>query len=253
MFPEKTKISLVSYINTWPFLYGIQNYTPAKEIFEPILDYPAECARKIISGQVNIGLLPVGGLLQLKDYEIITPFCIGAENNVYTVALYSNSPLKKVKTVFLDYQSTTSVILTQIIFKIFRKQKIVYTKSTPEIEQLPLSKKSAILIIGDRCFDAYKKYPFTIDLSTEWNKFTGLPFAFAVWVSTKQIAQNKIDTLTKAFAFGLEHLNETVKEFNHTKLVNAEILNYLSNNIQYDLNENRISSINKFLEYAKLV
>ncbi|HNX78938.1 MAG TPA: hypothetical protein PKJ24_03600, partial [Prolixibacteraceae bacterium] len=60
----KFKISLISYLNSRPFLYGLEK-SPDKEEMELILDYPSQTAAKMLSGQVNIGLVPVGSLSDL--------------------------------------------------------------------------------------------------------------------------------------------------------------------------------------------
>lgn len=253
MLHGKNNITLVSYINTWPFLYGIENYAPATAIFKIDLAYPSKCSERIISKQTAAGLLPVGALLHAdsENCHIITPYCIGANNNVYTVTLFSNIPVEQVETIFLDYQSTTSVLLTKVIFEKFYQKKIQYLPSTPNTATSELPKNSAQLLIGDRCFEAYKRYKYSLDLSAEWHKHTQLPFAFAVWVSTTNLSQKELNVLDSALTFGLKHIGEAIKSYNKTSLTHSEIVDYLTNNIQYDLTEKRTAAIRLFLEYAK--
>ncbi len=47
------KISAVSYINTLPFIYGLQ-HSPIIDKIDLSLDYPAECASKLINNQIDI-------------------------------------------------------------------------------------------------------------------------------------------------------------------------------------------------------
>src|ERR1039458_6553628 len=104
---DKIKISVVSYLNSKPFIYGLQHSTFLNEI-DLQLDIPSVCAQKLIDGQVDIGLIPVAALPQLKDPYIITDYCIGAEGKVASVMLYSNVPLHEITAILLDYQSKTS-------------------------------------------------------------------------------------------------------------------------------------------------
>ena len=65
---DKIRISAVKYANTYPFMYGlIESGFEKKVILET--DHPAECASKLISGKVDIGLIPVAALPLLKEYH----------------------------------------------------------------------------------------------------------------------------------------------------------------------------------------
>jgi len=55
---EKIRISAVSYLNTLPFVYGLKS-VPVGAPFELSLDTPAECARKLICDEADLGLVPV--------------------------------------------------------------------------------------------------------------------------------------------------------------------------------------------------
>ncbi len=251
MLASSQPISVVSYINTWPFLYGIEHFTEAKTVFEPQLDYPAECARKIISGDVSMGLLPVGGLLSMTDYKIVTNFCIGAGNHVCTVMIFSHSPLSKVKKLLLDYQSTTSVLLARILIEKHWQLKLQYEQLSPEttIQQIP--NDSAVLIIGDRCFEIQKTFSHATDLASAWNDFTGLPFAFAVWVVRNKVSAETTDVLQNALRWGLQNTDLAIEKYNNPKrLGNKEIKHYLDHCIQFELNEERQKAIEKFLTLA---
>lgn len=114
------KISAVEYLNTQPFIYGIQNKLEPGS-FSLELDNPAACAEKTISGKVDLGLIPVASLLEMKDYHIVSDHCIGAAGPVGSVMLYSEVPLDALETVLLDYQSRTSVLLAKVLAKQYWK------------------------------------------------------------------------------------------------------------------------------------
>ena len=91
----KIKVSAVSYLNTLPFIYGINNSEVVNDI-KLSLDIPSDCGMKLLSGEVDLGLVPVAILPQLKEYHIISDYCIGAEGKVDSVALYSDVPLDEI-------------------------------------------------------------------------------------------------------------------------------------------------------------
>jgi chorismate dehydratase len=113
---KNVKISAVSYLNTLPFLYGIKNHPGLKNfIFEQ--DIPSMCAKKLITNKVDIALIPVAAIPQVKTPYFISNYCLGAVNKVRTVLLLSEVPLHEIKTVLLDYQSRTSVNLVKVLAK----------------------------------------------------------------------------------------------------------------------------------------
>ncbi len=114
------RISSVSYINSKPFIYGIQNGN-FLENYSLSLDIPSVCAEKLVKGEIDIGLAPIAIIPQLKNFFLFPDFCIGADGPVQSVMLYSEVPLKEIKNIFLDYQSRTSVMLLQILAKYFWK------------------------------------------------------------------------------------------------------------------------------------
>ncbi|MBK8584164.1 MAG: hypothetical protein IPN88_01490 [Bacteroidetes bacterium] len=90
------KISVVSYLNSKPFIYGF-NKTNFNSKAAIELDIPSVCADKLLTGKVDIGLVPVAILPKLKDYFIISDYCIGANGPVDSVLLLSNVPLNEIK------------------------------------------------------------------------------------------------------------------------------------------------------------
>jgi predicted solute-binding protein len=113
---NKIRISAVKYANTYPFIFGlIESGFYRRVILET--DHPADCAAKLISGKVDIGLIPVAVLPLVKEYHIISDYCIGANGNVKTVMLLSNCPFEEIGSVYLDYRSRSSVILSKVLAK----------------------------------------------------------------------------------------------------------------------------------------
>src|SRR4051794_30064476 len=120
---EKIKVSAVSYTNTLPFLQGIRSSEIIDEI-ELSVDYPSECARKVIDDEADLGIIPVAGLSNLKTYHIIGDFCIGTKDYVDSVFIFAHKPIEEVETLKLDMQSRTSNGLAQILLKHYWKRDV---------------------------------------------------------------------------------------------------------------------------------
>jgi chorismate dehydratase len=119
---SKIRVSAVSYTNTLPFLQGIRNSDVMNDI-ELSVDFPAECARKVISDESDMGIIPIAALTDLKEYHFIGDYCIGSIDYVDSVFIFSKKPIEEVETLLLDKQSRTSNGLARILLKHYWKKR----------------------------------------------------------------------------------------------------------------------------------
>ena len=110
------RVGAVSYLNTKPLLYGLQHHAISESI-ELIEDYPANLARALEENTIDIGLVPVAVIPKLPEAHIISNYCIGATGPVASVSIFSQVPMESITSVYLDYQSKTSVNLARILLK----------------------------------------------------------------------------------------------------------------------------------------
>ena len=246
---ELLKISAVSYLNTFPFVYGIQQSGILKD-YRLDLDIPSICAEKLKNGMVDIALIPVGALNDLNSYEFITDFCIGAVNTVKTVLLLSHKRLSEIREIGLDYDSRTSVQLVKILAKHHWKIDPVWKNLMPGQASLEQGME-AIVAIGDKTFDLVKKYSYCYDLAEEWIRFTSLPFVFAAWVTTKKLSGQVQNDLNRALEYGVVHIKETLEFFKDRLPAGEDCQSYLENNISYSFDDDKKKGLDLFLNYLQ--
>lgn len=242
------KISVVSYLNSTPFITGINAFEIPSTI-QISLDIPSVCAQKLISDEIDIGLIPVAMIPSLNFAEIITNYCIGADGKVASVLLVSNSPIEKITTIIKDRESRTSVMLAKILAN-------EYWKINPEwIEEdqhslFDLPENTGAVIIGDRALQSRNQFQYIYDLAEIWKQMTTLPFVFACWVANKSIDSTVIQFLEKAFAKGMT-LREEIAETKSIEGSDISTLDYLTNYIQYNLSDDHKKGLALFLEKIK--
>lgn len=237
----KVKLALVSYLNTIPFIEGIKANKELSQQLELVVDYPSKCAEYIRNGAVDGGLIPVGAL-QEQTLDLVTNFCIGSNGKVRTVVLLSHQNFSEVNTIYLDYQSATSVRLVKVLAQHFWKRTFEFLPTRPGFEnQIPPN--SAILVIGDRVFELEKKYPFVIDLAEEWTRYTHLPFAFAVWVGNEKVKAIE-PILNQAFEQSMQNITSYTN--NLSTIDQQTFIHYLTQNIDYTLNFDKKEAIRLF-------
>jgi chorismate dehydratase len=241
------RISAVSYLNTLPFIYGIQ-HSGMTAGFSLSLDIPSECARKLIENEADISLIPVGALPSLLHYEIISNYCIGASGKVRTVLLLSNSPLDRIREVYLDGDSRTSVQLVKVLSDKLWKISPEW-KSLGNLSPVEIPPDAGVVLIGDKTFYGRTYFRYCSDLAEEWFKLTGLPFVFAAWASNRKIPAEFIEELNKAFLWGLTHKAEAVDSIQNPIISKEDLLSYLEHDISYNLDEDKRKGMAMFLSY----
>lgn len=246
----KIKISAVSYLNTVPFIYGIEKDKALLDQIHLSKDIPSECARKLIDNEVDLGLVPVATLLKLDSYALVSDYCIGSIGKVKSVLLVSDVPLNEIKSIFLDYQSRTSVLLCQVLCKRFWNIDVDFLPSKEGYEEL-IQGNQAGVIIGDRTFNLPRTFNYTYDLSEEWHKWKGLPFVFASWVSNKKLDQGFLNQFNQALKIGIENKEKSIVNLPNQKLSFAEQKSYISENINYHFNDKMKTALSLFLDEAR--
>jgi len=248
---DKIRISAVKYANTYPFIYGmIESGFDKKVLLET--DHPADCAAKLINGRVDIGLIPVAALSTLNDYNIISDYCIGANGEVRTVMLLSNSPFSEVDTVYLDYRSRSSVNLTIVLAKNFWKKEYRWINTSESFDFKNVGRNEAVVLIGDQCFEYENSYLFRVDLALEWKKFTGLPFVFACWVSNRRLEKEFIYEFNKALETGVSDIDAVVYKMGQSGIITGDVLkDYLTNNIDYNFDDEKKKGMDLFLQLLR--
>lgn len=255
----KIQITAVNYLNTLPFKYGLM-HTPS--IFEwADINYasPYECAKMLIHRQTNIALAPVAVLSLDTSLQILTPFCLSTNQVVKSVKLYSKKNIDAIKSIILDYQSLSSVYLTKVLMQYHWKKEVQYIQGYEGFEK-KLEQADAMVVIGDRTFELNGQFEYEYDLATEWYRFYGKPFVFAAWITNTPLDEIQLQQLHSSFEYGLSHINECVEEamqlpallphINDTKKRQI-IYEYLTENMQYHLTEDRKNSLFYFLQLIK--
>jgi chorismate dehydratase len=236
---NKIKVSAVSYTNTKPFIYGIEN-SSIREQISLSLDIPSDCAAKLIDNQVDIGLIPVAAIPFVPNATIIGSYCIGSVGAVNSVFILANVPIEEIQSVKLDPQSRTSNNLAKVLLKFYFKKEVEFVNDQA-------AGADAIILIGDRTFGRKDEFGYAYDMGEEWMKFTGLPFVYAAWVANKEISTAFVEGFDRALKFGLDHRKELLKTL--SQVPSFDLDDYLLNKLDFDLTADKRKALALFLSY----
>ncbi|MDZ4058499.1 MAG: MqnA/MqnD/SBP family protein, partial [Bacteroidales bacterium] len=142
------RISAISYLNTLPFIYGLKSSSLYPQEIDLRFSTPERAAKDLIRRSVDLGIVPSAIIPQIGKDRIISDYCIGAEGEVASVLLCSGKPVSDIDHLFLDCESTTSALLTRILFRKHWRSEPSYSLFNANLEEIDSS--LSYLLIGDK-------------------------------------------------------------------------------------------------------
>jgi len=223
---------------------------------------PARCAKMLAAGQCDVALIPVIEYQRIPRLRIIPDVAVAAKSRVRSVVLAARCPLEEVRTVTLDSSSRTSQTLVRILFERRYGLTPVFSERTPdaavECENM-FEASDAALVIGDPAMQLEARAEQTglrvYDLAEEWREMMGLPFVFAVWAAREEACadhQGLAQDFIAAKREGLAHVEEIAASYTRQlDLPLTELLGYLRENVNYDLDEENLSGLRHYFSLAR--
>ena len=243
------RLGAVSYLNTKPLVYGL-DADPGR--FDVRYDVPARCAALLHEGRVDLGLIPAIEYLR-GDYVIVPDVAIGSDGEIASVAVFTRVPIDRVRTLALDISSRTSVALTRVLCAKHWGIAPSFTPADPDLDTM-LAGADAALMIGDPALriDPARHHATKIDLGSEWQALTGLPFVYAMWTGRAGAASaEQCRALQAARDGGVAHVADIARDVGAgDKARETQALHYLRDNLKYSLGERELAGLRRFHELA---
>lgn len=254
------RISAISYLNTAPLMWDFEHGGTAealKQHFQFSYTIPSKCADELKAGSADIGIIPAATYTTIPDLVIIPDVSIAAKNQVRSILLISKVPLDKIRNVATDTSSRTSTALVQIFLRKFVGVNPGFTPQKPDLKEM-LRWHDAGLLIGDTALQAETGNHYVYDLAEEWRRWTYLPFVFAFWAVRRAALETANAGLNVARIFqesrdhGLQHVSEISQAWSGSlNLSEKTIREYLTDNIDYSLDEENLRGLKLFYRYAE--
>jgi len=238
----------------WDFAHGRRRSELRKQ-FDVEYTIPSHCAQMLAEGSADIGIIPVAAHTVIPGLRIIPNVAIASRNAVKSILLVSTRPQDQIRTVAVDTSSRSSAALIQVLFAKHWKREVQFSPADPEIGNMLQSHDSALLI-GDPALQIDRSRYLTWDLAEEWRKFSGKPFVFAFWAVRGGAAEEEglaqvSEVFNQSRDAGVRHIEAIADEWTERLELSRElIVAYLSENIQYDLDQESITGMQLFFRYA---
>lgn len=245
------QIGCVSYLNSKPLIEPIVQRNDCRVHFA----VPAALLGMLEGRTVTAALAPVVDYQTSRSQLVLVPAGgICCDGPTLTVRIYSPVAPQRIRKLYADTDSHTSVILSQIILReLYGVQPTVVPMPTDR--EIPLDEDVALLLIGDKVVNAAPnqwRYPMQLDLGEQWKRLTGLPFVFAMWMMrADEVDARLAEALADARRRGVMMAAELADRYAPpTGWPVGLAEKYFTQYLKYDITENRRRGLELFYQYA---
>jgi chorismate dehydratase len=254
---RRLRISAISYLNTAPLMWDFDHGDAAKD-FDIFLSVPSSCAAALRDGRGDIGIIPAIAYNSIPGLVVIPEVAIAARGPVRSILLISKVPLEEIRTVATDNSSMTSVALTRVLFAKWWGGSRELRSLPPDLGAM-LKQCDAALIIGDPALKVDRSQYQVLDLAEEWRRLSSKSFVFAFWAVRESALAEMRPGLDLAATFqesrdhGLQPgaLEQIASEWSaRLGITQAQVKDYLTNNIYYQLDRECLDGMELFFHYA---
>ena len=206
----RPRVGHIQFLNCLPLYHGLVHSRALLDI-DLTKGTPTELNRLLLTGELDVSPISSIEYLRHADELVLLPFAVAADGPVRSISLVATAPIEQLDggTVAVANTSATSVALLELLVRDHWGIKLDSFTCPPDLPRM-LAEADAALLIGDDALRAAGTVAdvVTYDLAEEWQRLTGQPMVFAVWVARREWAESHPDELAAvqaAFHASLEH------------------------------------------------
>ena len=264
----KLNIGRIPYANLFPIFHYLDSECDQSNITF-VQDVPSRLNKMMREGELDLSPSSSIEYLRNKDDYVLLPwFSISSAGPIKSILLFSRVPIEELggKSIALSSESETSTVLLRIILHKFLSLKCSFKSTEEPSVRKVLSSFSAVLHIGDtamteakalRSNGNKKSAPYIYDLGELWDKYTGLPFVYALWLVRKKALTEKNGLIKKlsselrlAKNYASKRFPSIAKDAPHKKWFTEEELISYWKTISYDFTAKHLEGLQLFEKYA---
>ncbi|HEX4952982.1 MAG TPA: menaquinone biosynthesis protein [Thermoanaerobaculia bacterium] len=247
---SKLRVGIVAFLNSRPLAWGFLEGRHTN-LFEASFHPPAEVARRLAAGELDIGLIPAIEVQRIPGLSVLPGLCVAATHEVRSVLLVLDKPLEQVRRVALDENSRTSAALVKILFADRFGREPEYVEARPDLDEM-FREADAALVIGDPALAVDRTRFQILDLAAEWRALTGLPAVFAVWAVRAGVELPDLSSyFEESLARGLAAMDQLVEGASRELgLERGEVERYLTEYLSYRLGPEELAALEAYYRRA---
>jgi len=260
------RVGRIPYINCYP-VYGAIDRGLVTLNGTLVDGVPSALNAQMAAGTLDVSV--VSAMEYARDsrrYLLLPDLAISCDGPVRSVLLFAKRPASELggRRVIVSRSSMTSVALVELLFEHVWRARPEFVPGNSELADLARfdeEEHDARLVIGDAALmldqggstdggSGRTPYPYVYDLGSEWKGWTGLPFAFAVWVAQRSTpAAESLQVHASLMAsrdWGLQHLDELATQASRaTGVAYAPCMEYFAG-LDYGLGYEHLAGLTEF-------
>ena len=253
------RVGKIPFLNLLPIFRALETGFPV-EYVRFVSGHPSDLNRKLRAGELDIS--PSSSIEYGKHperYLLCPDVSISSRAKVMSVLLFSHRPVGELPLdpIAVTRSSDTSVVLLEILLREFlgKRNRMVRTDLPPG-EALRIH--PAYLAIGDEAIQAGLTgvADHVTDLGEWWNRETGTPFVFALWIVSRDSLRERgallhrfARTLIAAKRIAREEIGREDSTIPGPDWIPREFLSEYWRNLSYDLS-GEIEGLERFFRLA---
>jgi len=243
---------------------------------------PSQCAEDLRDGRADVGIIPSIEYQRMEDVVALPGMAIASKNEVRSLLVVSKVPIEMAKSFALDTNSRSSVGLARILSRRHWNIDPEFIDMPPDPDKM-LARADAALVIGDPalrlrlevdalqakvpkaegcdCCGGEDEQPikgietlFVYDIAQQWREMTGLPAVLAIWVARRgAVTPEMVADFQASREYGLSRIGEIAEGAAlKLELPPRELERYLTDNINYSLDEENLAGLRRYYEECAL-
>jgi chorismate dehydratase len=254
----RLRLGRIGYINCYP-VYGAIDRGIVESPAELVTGTPSELNDLLAAGELDVSVISaVEYARNSAAYHLLPDLAISSDGPVQSVALFARRPVEELDggAILLSASSRTAAFLLQLLCQELWHVRPRFAEARAEaadLGSLAGLPHDGVLVIGDSALVLAGRgtYPYRYDLGEAWQRWTGLPFVFAVWAARRGVDHAAVaaahGALLAARAWGLAHLDELARQAAEvTGVAQPACLEYLSG-LDYGLSYRHLEGLTSFL------
>lgn len=275
---KKLRISVVEFLNTAPLVWGFTD-GPLAGKYDLSFAVPSLCAEALGRGEADIGIIPAIEYQRMGGVVALPGMAIASKQEVRSLLVVAKRPIELAKRIALDTSSRSTVALVRMLAAEYWKISPEFVDAAPEPSEM-LQTADAALVIGDPALEISLKMDilagkaptgeqcchgdpddmpvpgfetlFVYDVVHQWRQLTSKPSVLAIWVGRREaVTSDVIDDFLASKRYGQQRVREIAEAASiKLDLPSRALECYLTENINYDLDEENLSGLQVYFEKA---
>jgi len=274
----KLRVSIVEYLNTAPLVWGFTD-GPLAGKYDLSFTVPSQCAEALRHHDADVAIIPSIEYQRMNGIVALPGMAIAAKREVRSLLVVSKRPIDRAKRIALDTSSRSTAGLVRILAREHWGIQPEFVDAAPDPVEM-LKSADAALVIGDPalrislkmealsgktpgeggcCEGDPEEMPvpgfetlFVYDVTHQWREMTDKPSVLAIWAGYPELVSAEVaaDFLASK-RYGMERIRE-ISEAASIKLdlPPRALERYLTENIQFDLDEENLAGLQLFFAKA---